>query len=81
MAHTLIIVAYEPAFTMEFRCWIKTNITPSMISQDETTSHYSLDFITTQLEEQEDKENRPLFQKDASLLKQLQNEKVEYVEF
>ncbi len=80
MAHTIIKVAYEPAFTTEFKHWIKANISASMVSADDTTKQYSLDFITTELEDREDKEERQLFVEDAPLLAQLNFEKVEYVE-
>ena len=43
MAHKLIITAYNPAFTPQFKAWIKKNINPSMVSaepQDKEASYF-----------------------------------------
>jgi hypothetical protein len=75
MAHILIITAYNPAFTPEFKAWIKKNINPSMISpepHDKNASYFLDNILSEQLN---------LSIEDAVLIEELQSQNVEYVEF
>ncbi len=75
MAHKLIITAYNPAFTPQFKFWIKNNINPSMVSaepQDKEASYF-LDTILDSFES--------ISLEDSLVILELQSQNVEYVEF
>jgi hypothetical protein len=73
MAHTLIITAFQPDFTPSFKAWIKKNISPSMVNPQDEERTYYLEAIL---------EENPLRNEDDELLiKELQSQNVEYVEF
>jgi hypothetical protein len=75
MAHKLIITAYNPAFTPQFKFWIKKNINPSMVSaepQDKEASYF-LDTIIDSFES--------ISLEDSLVILELQSQNVEYVEF
>lgn len=73
MAHTLIITAFKPDFTIEFKTWIKKTISPSMVNPDDDECSYNLktiidNIVTISLE-------------DSLLITELMSQNVEYVEF
>jgi hypothetical protein len=73
MAHTLIITAYNPDFSASFKAWIRKNINPSMVNPQDEERTYYLEAIL---------EENPLRNEDDELLiKELQSQNVEYVEF
>jgi len=75
MSHTLIITAYQPAFTPKFKAQIRKNINPSMVNaehQDEEASYF-LDTIINYF--------GSVSLEDSSLILELQSQNVEYVEF
>lgn len=73
MSHTLLITAYNPAFSTEFKSWIKKNINPSMINPQDEEASYFLDYIIEEIV--------LISEQDNSLLKELKAQNVEYVEF
>jgi hypothetical protein len=75
MAHILIITAYNPAFTPEFKAWIKKNINPSMVNAEphDKEVSYFLDNIVDSFES--------ISLEDSLLITELQSQNVEYVEF
>jgi hypothetical protein len=74
MAHTLVITAYKPDFSPEFKKWVKKNINPIMVNiSDSEEKSYFLDTIV--------EESFMLSVEDSSLIAELQNQNVEYVEF
>jgi hypothetical protein len=75
MAYRLIITAYNPAFTPEFKTWIKKNITPSMVNAEPHDNHASY-FLNTIMSNTE-----VINLEDALLITELQSQNVEYVEF
>jgi hypothetical protein len=73
MAHTLIITAYNPDFSASFKSWIRKNISPSMVNPQDEERAYNLEAIL---------EESPIRSEDDELLiKELQSQNVEYVEF
>jgi hypothetical protein len=73
MAHTLIITAYQPDFSASLKSWIRKNINPSMVNPQDEERAYNLEAIL---------EEDPLRSEDDDLLiKELQSQNVEYVEF
>ena len=74
---TILKIAYNPPLTQGLKNWIKKYITPSMVSQDETTNQYGLDMIWVETQEvkYEVKDN------DASILQECINQSIEYLEF
>ena len=76
MAHTLFITAYQPDFSPEFKAWVKKNINPSMVNADPQDSEASY-FLDNIVEEG----LIPLSTADSLLIKELQSQNVEYVEF
>ena len=73
MSHTLLITAYNPAFSIEFKNWIKTNINPSMVNPNDDEKSYFLDNIIQEVV--------LINEQDNSLLKELKSLDVQYVEF
>jgi len=68
-----ILIEYAPSISEKSQIIIEENITPSMTSQDGETSQYCVDFILSDIN------NLPA--KDIKLIKELQSEGVEYLEF
>lgn len=68
-----ILIEYAPSISEKSQSIIEENITPSMTSQDGETSQYCVDFILSDII------NLPA--KDIKLIKELQSEGVEYLEF
>ena len=78
MAHKLIITAYQPDFSSEFKSWVKKNINPSMINAESSDDEASY-FLDTILD---DIMNAYVLSvEDHTLIMELQSQKVEYVEF
>jgi hypothetical protein len=73
MAHTLIITAYNPDFSTSFKAWIRKNINPSMVNPQDEEKAYCLETIMD--------ENPLRSEEDNLLIKELQSQNVEYVEF
>ena len=73
MSHTLLITAYNPTFSIEFKNWIKKNINPSMINPQDEEASYFLDYIIQEIV--------LISEQDSSLLKELKSLDVQYVEF
>jgi len=75
MSYTLIITAYQPAFSDKFKSWIKKNINPSMVNAEphDKEASYFLDTILSQSD--------VISLQDFELIMELQNQNVEYVEF
>jgi hypothetical protein len=73
MAHTLIITAFQPDFTPSFKAWIKKNISPSMVNPNDEECSYCLETIEDNIE--------TISLEDSLLIKELQSQNVEYVEF
>ena len=72
-----IIVEYFPEIDEVTQVFIRHSITPSMVSSDETSSQYNIDFCIEQLEEGNKK---GVFTEDLELLHKLMQEGVEYIE-
>lgn len=73
MSQTLIITAYLPKFSSNFKAWIKKNINPSMVNVDGIEASYFLQAILD--------EKPALSAEDRALVIELQSLNVEYVEF
>lgn len=73
MAHTLIITAYNPDFSVTLKEGIKRNINPSMVNPQDDEKAYCLQTIID--------ENLLRTEEDDILIKELQSQNVEYVEF
>ncbi len=72
-----IIVEYNPEISEETKVLIRYKVTPSMISNDETSGQYEISQVADVLEELNDLGN----QKDLLLINDLINEGVHYIEF
>jgi hypothetical protein len=72
-----IIVEYNPPISMETQKLIRREVTPSMISDDETSGQYEISQVADAIEELDDLGN----QKDLLLINDLINEGVHYIEF
>lgn len=73
MNYTLIVTAYQPSFTSNFKSWVKKNINPSMKNEDGIESSYFLQDILDA--------SPALHLDDKLLIVELQSKDVEYVEF
>ena len=73
MAHTLIITAFQPNFTPHFKAWINKNISPSMVNPNDEECSYNLEAIVDNID--------TISLEDSILIKELQSQNVEYVEF
>lgn len=73
MSHTLIITAFQPNLTPSFKDWIKKNISPSMVNPNDEECSYNLETILDAIE--------VISLDDSILIKELQSQNVEYVEF
>ena len=72
-----IIVEYNPPISMETQKLIRREVTPSMISDDETSGQYEISQVADAIEGLDDLGN----QKDLLLINDLINEGVHYIEF
>lgn len=72
-----IIVEYNPLISMETQKLIRREVTPSMISDDETSGQYEISQVADVVEGLDDLGN----QKDLLLINDLINEGVHYIEF
>lgn len=72
-----IIVEYNPEISVETRVLIRREVTPSMISNDETSGQYEISQVADAIEALDDLGN----QKDLLLINDLINEGVHYIEF
>ena len=72
-----IIVEYNPLISMETQKLIRREVTPSMISDDETSGQYEISQVADVVEGLDDLRN----QKDLLLINDLINEGVHYIEF
>ena len=69
-----IIIEYNPNLTVIAQRTIEKFVTPSMTSNDESSSQYDIDMVAETLEE-----NKLI--EDLSLVNQLREENVNYIEF
>jgi hypothetical protein len=69
-----IIIEYNPNLTAIAQQTIEKFVTPSMTSNDESSNQYDIDMVAETL-----KENKLI--KDLSLVNQLREENVNYIEF
>lgn len=72
-----IVIEYNPPLSIESQKLIRDNITPSMISNDETSCQYEISMVDDLLLEQDDLIN----QKDINLINNLIIDGVSYIEF
>lgn len=72
-----IIVEYNPDISVETRVLIRKEVTPSMISNDETSGQYEISQVADAIEALDDLGN----QKDLLLINDLINEGVSFIEF
>jgi hypothetical protein len=69
-----IIVEYNPTISVESQKLIRDNVTPSMVSNDETSCQYEISMVADLLLEYE-------HTKDVHQINDLINEGVHYIEF
>ena len=69
-----IIIEYNPNLTAIAQQTIEEFVTPSMTSNDDSSNQYDIDMVAETLEE-----NKLI--KDLSLINQLREENVNYIEF
>jgi hypothetical protein len=72
-----IVVEYNPAISVETEKLIRDNITPSMVSNDETSCQYEISMVADLLI----KEDELVNVKDLHYINDLINEGVSYLEF
>lgn len=70
-------VEYDPMITQHAERLIKFEITPSMVSTDETSSQFPIDICIDSLQEDN---TDGVFDTDIKTLKELVNEGVAYIE-
>lgn len=70
-------VEYNPSLSKHAERLIKSDITPSMISDDKETSQYPIDYVMYRLFDENQDE---VFTKDIDYLKGLIEEEVSYIE-
>jgi len=68
-----IVIEYNPALSVSAQKLIRENITPSMVSNDETSCQYEISQVIEILETFEND--------DLKLVDDLMNEGVHYIEF
>jgi hypothetical protein len=71
------ITEYNPPISVETQKLIRNEVTPSMISNDETSCQYEISQVADAIEELDDLGN----QKDLLLINDLINEGVHFIEF
>lgn len=72
-----IIVEYNPAISEETQTLIRNEVTPSMISNDETSCQYEISIVADVVERQGEMTNT----KDLFLINDLINDGVSFIEF
>ncbi len=72
-----VVVEYSPAISVETQKLIRRGITPSMVSNDETSCQYEISMVADIVEGQEEMTNN----KDLLFINDLINEGVHYIEF
>lgn len=72
-----IVIEYNPPLSIESQKLIRTEITPSMISHDETSCQYEISMVADLLLAQEEMAN----QKDLQMINDLIIDGVSYIEF
>jgi hypothetical protein len=72
-----VVVEYNPAISEETQNLIRRGITPSMVSNDETSCQYEISMVADIVEAQGEMTNN----KDLFLINDLINEGVHFVEF
>ena len=78
MWKSTIKIAFQPQFTASFKKFIKYNVSPEFTSEDEKSHQYFVDGITDAVSDNED---LSFMQGDLNILKELENQEIEYVEF
>jgi hypothetical protein len=73
-----IIVEYNPPISIETQELIRREVTPSMISNDETSGQYEISQVADVVEAQE---GEMANKKDLFFINDLINEGVHYIEF
>lgn len=73
MSYILIVTAYNPSFSADFKSWVKKNINPSMTNTDGLEASYFLQDILDA--------SPAMHLDDKLLIVELQSKDVEYVEF
>jgi hypothetical protein len=68
-----ILIEYNPTLSIASQNLIKDNITASMTSNDDSSNQYDIDMVAECLTENN-------FQVDLTLIEQLRNEGVNYIE-
>jgi hypothetical protein len=71
-----VIVEYNPAISVETQKLIRSSVTPSMISNDETSCQYEISIVADVVEAQGEMTNN----KDLLFINDLINEGVHYIE-
>lgn len=71
------IVEYNPKISEETQKLIRNEVTPSMISNDETSFQYEISIVADVIESRDDLAN----QKDLLLINDLINDGVNFIEF
>lgn len=69
-----IIVEYNPVLSIKAQKLIRADVTPSMVSNDETSAQYEIGMVAELLEQYDELT-------DLKLVNELINEGVHYVEF
>lgn len=77
MWQSTIKIAFEPEFTPSFRQFIKDNVSPEFTSDDEKKHQYFVNGIEEAMEESE----KSFMEGDKNILKELNKQEIEYVEF
>lgn len=77
MWESIIKIAFEPKFTFSFKEFIKNNVSPEFTRDDEKKHQYSVSRIEEIMEES----GESFMENDKNILEELNNQKIEYVEF
>ena len=77
MWKSTIKIAYIPQFTASFRKFIKENVSPEFTSEDGKTHQYFVSGIDDAMSEH----NVVFMQSDLDIMKELEAQEIEYVEF
>ena len=77
-----IVVEYNPPLTKAFEKLIRQNVTPSMVSNDETSCQYDISMVAECLDEVFEQGLEEVnVENDLKLINQLIEEGVHYIEF
>jgi hypothetical protein len=71
-----VVVEYNPAISVETQKLIRSSVTPSMVSNDETSCQYEISMVADVVEAQGEMTNN----KDLFFINDLINEGVHYIE-